>query len=394
MIQIMNFDCNNFRMITYNGLSLYFDKGCRFHEYFHHRLKTKKFRYYRNVLQFLAENVEARLYFTLNEEVKNFQKVEGGFLVNMGSYQEFCRTIGSKTGGRLKAFLGQNINLKDLDITDIERDNFIIVHATEKNILEAIKNLSAEVQINILNFLKNLHPTDQGGIIPPQEISGAKLIEALGKFLTDKNVQQAFFSNLTKVQIDILKSHILFLKNNLDKNETFIQDWIDEDGGKFRKQRCLIFGLEYVDPKREGQVAGKFFDILAEHDLEHHVIFELKSPKDDTFKVVENQTQAGGISTEYSLSPQLSRAIPEVLGYRKMYENAQGEELQKFGVNVKKKISKCVIVVGTQKDDLVWKENFERLQNSLNGIELLTYNHLIDRLQNTVKNLEENTSTQ
>jgi hypothetical protein len=179
----------------------------------------------------------------------------------------------------------------------------------------------------------------------------------------------------------------------LDKNESFIQNWIDEEDGKYRKQRCLIFGLEYVDPVREGQVAGKRFDVLAEQDLNHHVIFELKSPKDEVFQVKEGPVSAGGTTTEYHLSKQLSRAIPEVLGYRKFYENCQAEELQKLGIKQRKDVSKCVIVLGTRRDDdVVWCDNFNRIRSTLNGIELLTYSDLIDRLDNTIRNLEEHTS--
>jgi len=378
-------------MVPYgSGLRLCFDKDHSFHAYFNHKYKTKTFRYYRNILQFLAENPDAKLYFTLNEDIGTFQKVDGGFLINMIAYQQFCRTIGSKTGGRLKAFLGQNLSLQNASATDTEKADFIKTNATEKNILEAIKSLSPEAQTNILNSLKALYPSINTTSLV--EVSSEDFIALFSKFLIDKNVQNAFYSNLPKIQIDILKSHISFLKANLDKSETFIQDWIDEDNGKFRKQRCLIFGLEYVDPKREGQVAGKKFDILAEHDLEHYVIFELKSPKDDVFKIITSDTVAGGTTTEYHLSPQLSRAIPEVLGYRKMYENAQSEELEKFGVSIQKPISKCVIIIGTRQDDPVWKENFERISSCLQGIELLTYNHLIDRLENTVKNLEEHTA--
>lgn len=386
----MNFDPNNFKVVTYGEVNIYFDKDCIFHDYFHHKNKTRKFPFYRNILQFLTENYETKLYFTLNEEVKNFQKINNGFLINMTAYQQFCRAIGSKTGGRLKAFLGQNLNLRDATATDTEKTDFIKANANEKNILEAIQGLNQETQIRILDSLK---ASCQMSIVgQTKEISSDELISAFANFLTNKDVQNAFYFNLSKVHINTLKSHILFLKDSLEKNETFIQNWIDEENGKFRKQRCLVFGLEYVDPVREGQVAGKNFDILAEHDLEHHVIFELKSPKDDVFKVVQNQTTSG-VSTEYHLSPQLSRAIPEVLGYKKMYEDAQGEELQKFGIKNKKPISKCVIIIGTRKDNQVWKENFERISCCLSGVELLTYNHLIDRLENTIRNLEENIST-
>jgi len=83
----------------------------------------------------------------------------------------------------------------------------------------------------------------------------------------------------------------------------------------------------------------------------------------------------------------------EVLGYKKMYEHAQAEELEKLGIKHKKPVSKCVIVLGTCIDDQVWRENFDRVCATLCGIELLTYNHLIDRLDNTIRNLEENTRT-
>ena len=386
----MNFDPDNFLEVLYDTQKLYFDKSYSFHDHFKHKQKTRKFPFYKNILKFLEENPNTKIYFTLNEEMKTFQQVSDGFLLNMHAYLYFCRTIASRTGGRLKAFLGQNVDLLRATATDTEKADFIKTNATEKNLLDAIKTLPEEVQTNIVNSLSTAGVTrDQSN----PEINSADFISAFSKFLTDKDVQSAFYSNLPKIQIYILKSHISFLKNNLDKNETFIQNWIDEDGGKFRKQRCLIFGLEYVDPKREGQVAGKKFDLLAEHDLEHYVIFELKSPKDDVFKVAQTEMVAGGVSTEYCLSPQLGRAIPEILGYKKMYDSAQGEELQKFGIKVKKPISKCVIILGTREEDSVWKENFERISSCLNGIELLTYNHLIDRLENTVSNLEENTKT-
>jgi antiviral defense system Shedu protein SduA len=265
---------------------------------------------------------------------------------------------------------------------------FVVIEA---DIVAVVRGMPESAQAEIIRSLSDI----RGDAVEPgsPDVSQEQFISALSHFLTDPKLQAAFYAQLPRVQIGILKAHVDFLRDNLDKNETFIQNWIDEDDGNFRKQRCLIFGLEYVDPVREGQVASKKFDILAEQDLEHHVIFELKSPQDDIFKVTERDMTTGGFSTEYQLSPQLSRAIPEVLGYRKMYEHAQSEELQKLGIRARKPVSKCVIVLGTRKDDQVWRENFDRVCGSLSGIELLTYNHLIDRLENTIRNLEEHAST-
>lgn len=387
----MTLDPSDYREITYSdGQKLFFSKKHSFHDHFGHKRKTIKFPYHKNILLFLQDNPGTNIYFTLEEEVKPFKKIDGGFLINMVSYHEFCKTIGSKTGGRSKAFLGQNLSIKDVNFTDEDKDEFIRANASERNIVDAVKSLHPEVQQKIIDSLDSLKTTNT--YKPKTEIDQAEFVNAFSRFLNDTSVQTAFYNQLPRIQIEILKSHIAFLRGNLDKNETFIQNWIDEDGGKYRKQRCLIFGLDYVDPKREGQVSSKKFDVLAEQDLEHHVIFELKSPKDEIFKVVEDSTAAGGLTTEYNMSPQLARAIPEVLGYKRLYEKATNEELQKIGVNVRKPIRKCVIVLGTKKDDAVWKDNFEHISNCLNGIELITYNHLIERLENTVRNLEENTS--
>lgn len=381
---------NNFKEVIYeNGQKLFFDKRHSFHDHFKHKRKTIKFPFHKNILQFLGENPDIEIFFTLDEEIKPFKKIDGGFLINMSSYFDFCKTIGTKTGGRSKAFLGQNLSLKDVNFTDADKDEFIRTNANEKNILEAVKELNPDSQKKIsdaLNFVSS------SGKENYSNISQEEFINAFTKFLTEPAVQANFYSQLPKIQIEILKSHINFLRSNLDKNETFLTKWIDEEKGKYRKQRCLIFGLDYVDPKREGQISSKEFDLLAEQDFEHYVIFELKSPKDSVFKIERLPTVAGGETTEYNLSSQLARAIPEVLGYKELYDKATDEELQKFGVKSKKPISKCVIVLGTRVDDPVWKNNFERIANCFNGIELLTYSHLIDRLENIVKNLEENTT--
>ncbi len=383
----MKFDPNNFNYLSYGRFGLYFDTRCSFHNYFNHKLKTRRFPYYKNILQFLTENTDTKLYFTLAEGVKSFQRVDGGFLINMTTYQQFCRTIGSKTGGRLKAFLGQNLSLKDTSATGAERDEFIKANATEKNILGAIKTLPLKARVNILNSLRSLGSPTEETQSAEVNINSADFIAIFSKFLTDKNVQNTFYSNLPRIQIDILRSHISFLKKNLDKNETFIQKWLDEDGGKFRKLRCLIFGLEYVDPKREGKFMRKRFDILAEQNLDNHVLIELKSPSAEVFTVKTKKTINDGITTEYHLSSDLARAIPQILEYKKWYDNARPEEIQALGLE-KKRIHKCIIIIGTRKDDDVWKENFQLLKSNL-LVELYTYTDLVDKLKNTIKNLEE-----
>lgn len=380
----MNFNPNNFREVNYDNSKIYFDKSYSFHEHFKHKQKTKKFPFYRNILKFLEETTRTKIYFTLNEEVKTFQQIDDGFLLNMPAYLSFCRTIASRTGGRLKAFLGQNVDLLKITATEAEKSDFIKANANEKNILDAIKSLPEDVQLNISESLSTNSTTQ---IEPSTEISSEEFVTTFVKFLTDKDAQNVIYSNLPKIQIDILKSHKIFLESNLDKDESFIQNWLDEDNGKHRKQRCLIFGIEYVDPKREGEFMRKRFDILAEQNLDNHILIELKSPCAEIFEIKENPNANDGVTTEYHLSRDLARAVPQILGYKKWYESARPEEIQALGIE-KRRINKCIIVLGTRKKDVVWKQNFHDLKSSLN-IELYTYTDLIDRLVNTIKNLEQ-----
>ena len=382
---------SKFQEIKYKDKSLFFDTRYSFREHFHHKTKTRKFPYYKNLLDFLTENPEIKICFTLDESAKPFKKDKdkNELLINMESYIQFCRSIQSLTSGRDRAFLGQNYNVADIFaiIPKDEKENFIKANASEKLIIEMIKNLDANTQNNLITALQK----SQGNEEATSSITSSDVVYYLAKYLTDESVQRAFIHNIPKIQIEILKKHIEFLRTNLDKNEIFIQNWLDEEDGKHRKQRCLIFGVEYIDPKREGKLSDKRFDVLAEQNRNYHVIIELKSPTAEVFKVEERENANGGRITEFHLSSEMARAIPQVLGYKKWYKTATAEEIQALGVKQKKEISKCIIVIGQNKDDdLVWKENFCDLKNSLNDIEIITYTDLIDKLDNTVHNLEEN----
>ncbi len=383
----INLDDADFIRVEYSdGGALYFDKDYKFHEQFgHNKRKTRQFPYHKDLLQFVKDYPDRSLYFTWDDWVKPFKKIDQGFLINMNAYCVFCAAIGSKTNGRAKAFLSHEMSINDIATSDAERDEYVKRNANEKNIIDAINNLDKGARERVIEFVRTLEGIQPKGN-PSTEMNYEEFIKALSKFLTSQETQLTFYSNLPKIQLAILNAHRDFLFSNLDKNEVFIQNWLDEDGGKYRKQRCLIFGLEYVDPKREGALSGKRFDILAEQNLDNHVLIELKSPSAQIFDIKTKATHNDGIITEYHLSPELSRAIPQILGYKKWYDGASAEEIQALGI-VKRQISKCIIVIGTRNDDPVWKENFHDLKNSLK-IELLTYSDLLDRLDNTIKNLE------
>jgi hypothetical protein len=221
------------------------------------------------------------------------------------------------------------------------------------------------------------------------------------------------------INIDILKSHLDFIKNNLKQNETFFRDWLtgssDENGKKVtikknetekgkegrlemekrrRKSRCLIFGLDYTNYKTEVQDSGgKRLDLLASRmGGNEYVTIEMKSPTADVFKVEEVKNNNDGKSTEYRFSDELARAIPQVLGYRRNFEDSPSSDItEKAGIENGAVFDKCIIVIGQKKSDEKWKQNFILLKKSLSSsLEIWTYTDLKEKLETTIENLENN----
>lgn len=198
----------------------------------------------------------------------------------------------------------------------------------------------------------------------------------------------------TKSTLKLLKSYKDKLQEFIDNDasETDVQNWLDEDGHKYRQQRCMIFGLEYIDFQREGSVSSKKFDVLTRVGSEHvdHVLIELKSPADDIFKI----TQTDGINSPtstYQIHEHLARAIPQILEYKSMLESkpAGDADLEKIGIKDKAHIRKCIIVIGKHRDDARWRQNRDNLVRSLGStLEIWTYTELLNKLDSTISNLE------
>lgn len=183
-----------------------------------------------------------------------------------------------------------------------------------------------------------------------------------------------------------------FINNN--SSETDVQNWIDEDNHKHRQQRCMIFGLEYINFKREGSISSKKFDVLTRVGSKNieYVLIELKSPSDDIFETEKNPT-INNPTLEYKLHKELARAIPQILEYKNSLEKkSPGDaELEKLGIKGKPEVSKCIIVIGKHKNDERWKINRHNLVRSLNSsLEIWTYSELLNKLDSTIENLEVN----
>lgn len=214
-------------------------------------------------------------------------------------------------------------------------------------------------------------------------IKGLSDEELIRIILSEENKSDAISRSLPNLRVDLLEKLITELTALLDKNEKAVQNWLDEDP----ILRCLIFGLEYVDYKREAGFGNSKFDVLTDISGTEHVIIELKSPNKDFFTISKIQLK-NGFKSEYSISPDLAEAIPQTLKYFRDYENETEETFIKNGTT-HKKVPKAIIVIGRNiKDDKIWQDHYCDLANRVAGIEMLTYDHLIEKMRNQLENLK------
>lgn len=342
----------------------------------------------------------------LDDEIKSYviSKRQGGFGVSQADIYKtgYTRIVAfafhiPDTSGKVKKFsltlrrysrpnFSKPLSLKEEYDSETGRliDNKFKVDLESKKSGDAVKNLTEFLNAQFKNIGVTLN--DNKVVIDnPVSVDIDKLIK--NATLNKKETLSI------KSKISLLNDYKVFLEDSLTQNETHIQNWLDEDNGKYRKQRCLIFGLEYTDHKREGELQRKRFDILTRSsiDLNEYTLIELKSPSADVFDITEEQNKNGGSSTTYALSEELARAIPQILQYRKRFEAALGDndDLQRLGV-APGKVFKCLIVIGQRESHAIWKSHYDELRRSLaSGLEILTYTDLINKLSVTLKNLED-----
>lgn len=179
----------------------------------------------------------------------------------------------------------------------------------------------------------------------------------------------------------------------INASETDVQNWLDEDDHQYRSERAMIFGLEFIEHKREGGISGNRYDLLTRigTHAEERVLIELKSPSADIFQTHTRETVNDPVS-EYRFSQELSRAIPQILEYKRTLEerHAGDPDLQRIGEEQAVYITKCIIVIGSNQEDPRWRANLRSIREAYNSrLEIWTYTDLVNKLDATIANLKQ-----
>ena len=375
----------------YKGLkTLHFDFDIK--EFTQHTKST--FKSYHSLINYLTSFPEKSIYLT-QTQVEDFFEYDNKIVINIQKYQEYCKALGQNGQNRAQAFFARKIRHYSE-----EEHQEIVNKSSQEQIIHWLNSLSEEARGS---FLKKVSANSNENNIKmdTNNITSEDFSKILSSVLSDPAKQEILVSNYSKIQIDVLESHKLFIANNLDKNEVFIQHWIDaeinnegitlslndEDKKRLQRSRRLIFGLEFTSHEREVLDSGQRMDILArinpEKNKREYTLFELKAPSAKIFE---------SIDTELKLSERISRAIPQVLDYKEDFENKKDGDADLARRHLPAgKIVKCIILIGTKNDNERANKIFRGLKDNFsNLIEIWTYTDLINRLETTINNLKEN----
>ena len=265
----------------------------------------------------------------------------------------------------------------DIGCVPLGRATYAKIDDGLKNFIEGIKNSS-----NIDEVLSSNENSELIALIL-DIITKTDTADSLKKVLTglqEENLQHLSASlNLEK----LIRVARLIEENFENGNEEFWQKEVFESNqwvlSQIFSSPFTIFAEKaYVGGKGITAKGGNICDFIYKNKCSDNVsLIEIKNPCTSLVGTKYRST--------YSMSSELSGAISQVLNYRDMliknYYSLCGEGSEKFKVCS----PKCVVVIGTiSRLEDEQKEAFENFRNSLNGIVIITFDELYQKIMDLI----------
>lgn len=256
--------------------------------------------------------------------------------------------------------------------------------------------------------LLNLLKSDASAARMLQDETNFELVKELLKLLTQGKSRQELSQVLSSLEmgslhqlstglsLELFERAISDIENNFDNtNEEFWQaqilgkyPWIVE---QLFSTPCVLLGSKvYLGGKSIENHGGNEADFIYRNELTSNVaIIEIKRPDSHLL----GRSYRGQC---YSLSSELSGAVNQVLSYKHSLSN----ELRNLQANSTKHFEafnpQCVVILGCTKElydeygcpDKTKVGTFENFRSSINGVTIITYDELIQKIKGLVSLLK------
>jgi hypothetical protein len=394
------------------------------HELTHHNKKS--FDGYKSLLQYLENHRDRNIYITKTQTTNSFE--DGNkIVINLTCYQEFWRKIGQSGQDRTQAFLAQKVKhysdeeRQDViaastseqivhgtrDFSEQQKDELVKANATEKNIIETIRQWPETAQSNILREL-------QGTPAPDSEVAlVSKNEEQIVAELRGRDVPSIIniikglsgTPNLQFSKDDL--NMVLKRREHLTEFELALTAHADDENwwqDFFEKNKWIFgYGLNYQILKQEqsqpnyggtrleGQ-GGQRGDYLTSTvgDINFTVLVEIKKPS--TLLLQGTSEIRNGA---WSLSKELTDALSQIEANIHTWEREGSRQVDNQDRleerNVHTVQPKGIIVIGLLgaiSTDRSKRETFQRFRKSIHGIDIITFDELFSRAKFIVESRE------
>ena len=386
----------------------------------------KTFDYGLSLRYFLENNPGKQIFLTLTQ-VSDFYEEFDKLIINLRSYQDFCKKISQNGKNRTQAFLaqklrhysenekkeiiagstGEEIIERTKNFTEEQKTELIKANVTEANVFEAIKILDIETQKKILEFLQSKESVNVSGkivetteevlnIINGLENIDPEILKTILSKLNEKEKIHTILETLSKIELKHLsaankqKIYQTELKNleqlleleesgsiveeikkykNLNsyiagQPEKIFQNWIE--------QNLWVFGIEYIK-KHDARKIALFSegDLLMESMDGFLDLIELKRPKLE-YEIFTHDSS----HNSYYPSSDLSKAIGQCLFYLQKMDDYKLILEKEYKVKMLRPRIK-ILMGRTIKFGPEEFEALRMLNSNLGHIQIISYDYIL-----------------
>jgi hypothetical protein len=206
--------------------------------------------------------------------------------------------------------------------------------------------------------------------------------ETIANLRSSVSEQKEILRDLRQEQEKYLKSRVKEFQETLDELENKLEraknEGIEEEELQdFLKQNPWLFGAEYAssEPKKM-RGAENEFDFFLERYNGVNDIIELKRISDSILR-----------SSDGKIAAKVTRAVDQCIGYMKQTIAASHNSVISEQEGIEELRPRGVIIIGhdASKDA---KEKLEDWNYRLNNIEIMTYNDIYDKAENTLEKIK------
>lgn len=201
------------------------------------------------------------------------------------------------------------------------------------------------------------------------------------------------------LNLEIMERAVRDIERRIDDQSATEDYWQDDILAKYPWIISQVFATPCALIKSKAYVGGttvdgngaSFVDFLYRSELTRDVLLiEIKKP------VTKLLSHEGYRSNSYRISTELSGALSQVLSYRQTMMIESRDIVAKSGFRFDVISPKCAIIIGNTRELLnddgvlnpVKRDTFENFRSCLNGVTVLTYDELLQKVNNLVEILK------